>query len=96
MPSLGVVIVNYREYDRTEWFIREEISRIRRPYRLVVVDNGGEPERAETLRERTGSEVIVIISTRKPVSCAASIKSWMASLLLGGSTSSGFVRMPRS
>ena len=59
MPSLGIVIVNYREYDRTERFIREEISRIRRPYRLVVVDNGGEPERAEALRERTGCEVLV-------------------------------------
>ena len=59
MPSLGIVIVNYREYDRTERFIREEISRIRRPYRLVVVDNGGEPERAEALRQRTGCEVLV-------------------------------------
>lgn len=59
MPSLGIVIVNYREYDRTERFIREEISRIRRPYRLMVVDNGGDPERAEMLRERTGCEVLV-------------------------------------
>ena len=59
MPSLGIVIVNYREYDRTERFIREEISRIRRPYRLVVVDNGGEPERAEALRQRTGCEVLI-------------------------------------
>ena len=59
MPSLGIVIVNYREYDRTERFIREESSRIRRPYRLVVVDNGGEPERAEALRQRTGCEVLV-------------------------------------
>ena len=59
MPNLGIVIVNYREYDRTERFIREEISWIRRPYRLVVVDNGGEQERAEALRERTGCEVLV-------------------------------------
>ena len=59
MPSIGIVIVNYREYDRTERFIREESSRIRRPYRLVVVDNGGEPERAEALRQRTGCEVLV-------------------------------------
>ena len=59
MPSLGIVIVNYREYDRTERFIREEISRIRRPYRLVVVDNGGTPEQAEALRQRTGCEVLV-------------------------------------
>ena len=59
MTGLGIVIVNYREYDRTERFIREEISRIRRPYRLVVVDNGGDPERAEALRERMGCEVLV-------------------------------------
>ena len=56
---LGIVIVNYREYDRTERFIREEISRIRYPYRLVVVDNGGDPEQADALRERTGCEVLV-------------------------------------
>ena len=59
MPMLGIVIVNYREYDRTERFIREEISRIRYPYRLVVVDNGGDLEQADALRERTGCEVLV-------------------------------------
>ena len=59
MPRLGIVIVNYREYDRTERFIREEISRIRRPYQLVVVDNGGDPEQAEILRRQMGCEVLV-------------------------------------
>lgn len=59
MPRLGIVIVNYREYDRTERFIREEISRIRLPYRLVVVDNGGDPVKAEALRERMGCDVLV-------------------------------------
>ena len=56
---VGIIIVNYREYGRTERFIREEISRIRLPYRLVVVDNGGDPAKAEVLRERMGCEVIV-------------------------------------
>ncbi len=56
---LGIIIVNYREYDRTERFIREEVSRIRMPYRLVVVDNGGDEAQARTLRERTGAEVLV-------------------------------------
>ena len=56
---LGIVIVNYRDYDRTERFIREELSRIRRPYRVVVADNGGDPARAEALRVRTGCQVIV-------------------------------------
>ncbi|MBR1490499.1 MAG: glycosyltransferase family 2 protein [Bacteroidales bacterium] len=56
---LGIVVVNYREYGRTELFIREEIFRIRIPYRLVVVDNGGDPAQAEALRERTCCEVLV-------------------------------------
>ena len=57
---LGIIIVNYREYDRTERFIREEISRIRMlPYRLVVVDNGGDEVLAGILKERTGAEVLV-------------------------------------
>jgi len=59
MPGLGIVIVNYCEYDRTERFIREELSRIRCPYRLMVVDNGGDPVKAEALRARTGCEVLV-------------------------------------
>ncbi len=56
---VGIVVVNYRDYGRTERFIREEIARIRVPYRLVVVDNGGDPAEAKTLRERTGCEVLV-------------------------------------
>ena len=38
---LGIVLVNYRSDDLTVRFVREELSRIRMPYRLVVVDNGG-------------------------------------------------------
>ena len=56
---LGIVIVNYREYDRTERFIREELSRIRLPYRLAVVDNGGDEALARALAEKTGAEVLV-------------------------------------
>lgn len=56
---LGIIVVNYREYERTERFIREELSRIRLPYRLVVVDNGNDAVRAEALRERTGCQVVV-------------------------------------
>ena len=56
---LGIVVVNYRDYDRTERFIREEVSRIRTPYRVVVVDNGGEAGKAQALKEGTGAEVLV-------------------------------------
>ena len=38
---IGIVIVSFRSDDRTVAFVREELSRIRIPYRLVVVDNGG-------------------------------------------------------
>ena len=41
---LGIVLVNYRSDDLTVRFVREELSRVRIPYRLVVVDNGGRAE----------------------------------------------------
>ena len=56
---LGIVIVNYRAFDRTERFIREELSRIGMPFKLVVVDNGNDAEGAEALRQRVGCQVLV-------------------------------------
>lgn len=56
---LGIVIVNYLDYARTERFIRDELSRISRPYRVVVVDNGNDASGAETLRQHTGCQVLV-------------------------------------
>ena len=41
---IGIVIVSFRSDDRTVTFVREELSRIRIPYRLVVVDNGGDKD----------------------------------------------------
>ena len=55
---LGIVIVNYRDYDRTAQFIREELTRIRIPYRLVVIDNGGSEEAARAFSQRTGCRVL--------------------------------------
>lgn len=72
---LGIIIVNYREYDRTERFIREEISRIRMPYRLVVVDNGGDEAQARTLKERTGAEVLVRPNDGFAAGCNAGAES---------------------
>lgn len=37
---LGIVIVSYRSDEQTIRFVREEMSRIRVPHRIVVVDNG--------------------------------------------------------
>ena len=56
---LGIVVVNYLDYARTERFIRDELSRISRPYRVVVVDNGNDASGAETLRQHTGCQVLV-------------------------------------
>ena len=75
---VGIVIVNFREYGRTERFIREEISRIRIPYRLVVVDNGGDPPKAEALREQTGCEVLVRENDGFAAGCNAGAKALCA------------------
>lgn len=57
---LGIVIVNYRDYGRTERFIREELSRITIPFRLVIADNGGSSEEAAYLQEKTGCTVLAL------------------------------------
>ena len=75
---VGIVVVNYREYDRTERYIREEISRIRIPYRLVVVDNGGDPVKAQALRERTGCEVLVRVNDGFAAGCNAGVAALSA------------------
>ena len=72
---LGIIIVNYHEYDRTERFIREEVSRIRMPYRLVVVDNGGDEAQARALEERTGSEVLVRPNDGFAAGCNAGVEA---------------------
>ena len=59
---LGIVIVNYRSDDRTVRFIREELSRIKMPYHLVVVDNGGSAD--DRLQERI-PEATVLFSENK-------------------------------
>ena len=71
---LGIVIVNYQEYDRTERFIREELSRIGMPFKLVTVDNGGDPAQAESLRQQTGCEVIVRANDGFAAGCNAGAK----------------------
>ena len=71
---LGIVIVNYQEYDRTERFIREELSRIGMPFKLVTVDNGGDPAQAESLRQQTGCEVNVRANDGFAAGCNAGAK----------------------
>jgi GT2 family glycosyltransferase len=68
---LGIVIVNYLDYARTERFIREELSRISCPYRVVVVDNGNDASGAETLRQHTGCQVLVLENNGFAAGCNA-------------------------
>ena len=56
---VGIVIVSYRSDDLTVRFVREDLSRISVPYRVVVVDNGETGSRA--LQEKL-PEVTVLVS----------------------------------
>ena len=55
---LGIVIVNYHNDAQTEQFVREELSRLRTPFRAVVVNNGAGKEESASLAERCGIDVI--------------------------------------
>ena len=68
---LGIAIVNYRDYDRTERFVREELSRIGMPYRAVIADNGGSVAEAARLEERTGCQVLVLPNDGFAAGCNA-------------------------
>ncbi len=56
---LGIVIVSYRSDDLTVRFVREELSRVRIPYTLVVVDNGATSEEAASLGRQLPDAVVL-------------------------------------
>lgn len=68
---LGIAIVNYRDYDRTERFVREELSRIGMPYRAVIADNGGSVAEAARLEEMTGCQVLALPNDGFAAGCNA-------------------------
>ena len=49
---LGIVIVSYRSDEETVAYVRNELSRITAPHRIVVIDNGATEEEAAALGER--------------------------------------------
>lgn len=49
---LGIVIVSYRSDEETVRFVREELSKISLPHRIVVVDNGADESAAASLSAR--------------------------------------------
>ena len=61
---LGVVIVSYKSDDLTVRFVREELTKISLPHRIVVVDNGAGPEEASALAARLPEAVVLPAENR--------------------------------
>lgn len=61
---IGVVIVSYRSDDRTAAFVQGQLSRVREPHRIVVVDNGASVEEAAALAARIPEAVVLPAENR--------------------------------
>ena len=61
---IGIVIVSYRSDDRTVAFVREQLSRVSEPNRIVVVDNGATAEEAAALAARIPEAVVIPAENR--------------------------------
>lgn len=61
---LGVVIISYLSDDLTVRFVREELTKITVPYRVVVVANGYDAARAQQLAERIPEAVVLPAENR--------------------------------
>lgn len=48
---IAIIVINYRNEERTIRFVREEVSRISAPHEVVVVDNASTAESAAALRK---------------------------------------------
>jgi len=58
---IAVVVINYRDEQRTIDFVRNELSKISLPYRVIIVDNGSTPDSAAALKsvlEPSGAVVL--------------------------------------
>lgn len=67
---VGIVIVSYRSDDLTVRFIREDLSRISVPYRVVVVDNG---ETGSSALQEKLPEVTVLVSENRGYASACNL-----------------------
>lgn len=67
---VGIVIVSYRSDDLTVRFVREDLSRISVPYRVVVVDNG--ETGSSDLQEKL-PEVTVLVSENRGYASACNL-----------------------
>ena len=67
---VGIVIVSYRSDDLTVRFVREDLSRISVPYRVVVVDNG---ETGSSALQKKLPEVTVLVSENRGYASACNL-----------------------
>jgi len=61
---IGIVIVSYRSDDRTVAFVQGQLSRVREPHRIVVVDNGATEEEAAALAARIPEAFVIPAENR--------------------------------
>ncbi len=61
---IGIVIVSYRSDDRTVSFVRDQLSRVSEPKRIVVVDNGATAEEAAALAAIIPEAVVIPADNR--------------------------------
>ena len=61
---VGIIIVNYHSDDLTVRFIREELSKVSLPHRIVVVDNGADEADASALAARIPEAVVLPAENR--------------------------------
>ena len=67
---VGIVIVSYRSDDLTVRFVREDLSRISVPYRVVVVDNG---ETGSSALQEKLPDVTVLVSENRGYASACNL-----------------------
>ena len=61
---IGIVIVSYRSDDLTVRFVREELTKVSLPHRIVVVDNGADESEASVLAARIPEAVVLPAENR--------------------------------
>lgn len=55
---LAVVIVSYKNNQRTIQYVREELSKITLPHRIIIVNNGSTIEESRELTDELGAELL--------------------------------------
>lgn len=56
---LTIIIINYKDEDRTIRFVKEEVSKITTPHAVIIVNNGSTTESSQNLHSELTSCVII-------------------------------------